>query len=167
MQPSSTSFHGEVPGPSHSLIGNIRLDVIFGSENNFLRETIWFEVVNLASTYHALLGRPALANFMAVPHYGYLKMKLPGPNGVITMAGCFRRSMACAKEGAKIVEALLIAEEKSEMMRNVAMLQQAVSAGLKPVGDMAFHTTKDTRKIPLNPADPSRCVTIGAVLDSK
>jgi hypothetical protein len=51
-------------------------------------------VVNISSPYHALLGRPALAKFMAVPHYAYLKMKLPGPRGVITFSGNFRKSMA-------------------------------------------------------------------------
>ena len=44
-----------------------------------LRETVSFEVVDHTSAYHAILGRPALAKFMAVPHYAYLKMKLPGP----------------------------------------------------------------------------------------
>jgi hypothetical protein len=47
-------------------------------------------VVDLNIPYHALLGRPALAKFMAVPHYTYLKMKLPGPRGVITIAGCYK-----------------------------------------------------------------------------
>ena len=57
-------------------MGKIRLDVIFGSKSNYRREPIWFEVVNLSSPYHALLGRPALAKFMAVPHYAYLNMKI-------------------------------------------------------------------------------------------
>jgi hypothetical protein len=35
---------------------------------------------------------------MAVPHYAYLKMKLPGPRGVITVSGSFKKSLACAKE---------------------------------------------------------------------
>src|SRR4051812_37919331 len=119
LQPSTTVYHGVAPRPPCVPLGKIRLDVIFGSEENVRREPIWFEVVNLASTYHVLLGHPALAKFMVVPHYAYLKMKLPGLNGVITMAGCYRRSMACAKEDAKIAEALLITEEMHKMMSNV------------------------------------------------
>jgi hypothetical protein len=49
---------------------------------------------------------------MAVPHYAYLKMKLPGPRGVITVAGSFKKSPACAKENSQLAEALVIAEEK-------------------------------------------------------
>jgi hypothetical protein len=54
-------------------------------------------VVDISSPYHALLGRPALAKFMAVPHYAYLKMKLLDPRGVITVSGCFKKSLVGAK----------------------------------------------------------------------
>jgi hypothetical protein len=54
-------------------------------------------VVDLSSPYHAVLGRPALEKFMAVPHYAYLQMKLPGPKGIITASGCFKKSLECAK----------------------------------------------------------------------
>ena len=47
-------------------MGLIRLDVLFGTKGNHRRETISFEVVDHASAYHAILGRPALAKFMAV-----------------------------------------------------------------------------------------------------
>ena len=97
-------------------IGKIWLDIIFGTKDNFRREPIWFEVVNLCSTYHAILGHPALTKFMAVPHYAYLKMKLPGPKGVITVADCYRRSMECATDGSKIAESMIIAEEKRIIM---------------------------------------------------
>jgi hypothetical protein len=50
-------------------------------------------VVDISSPYHTLLGHPALAKFMAVPHYAYLKMKLPGPRGVITVSGSFKKSL--------------------------------------------------------------------------
>ena len=70
--PSQTVFHGIVPGLSCSPIGKTQIDVLFGDKNHFRREPVWFEVVDLQSPYHALLGRPALAKFMAVPHYAYL-----------------------------------------------------------------------------------------------
>jgi hypothetical protein len=75
-------------------MGRVQLEVLFGKKGNSRREPIWFEVADISSPYHALLGRPALAKFMAVPHYTYLKMKLPGPRGVITVSGCFKRSLA-------------------------------------------------------------------------
>ena len=38
-----------------------------------------------SSGYHALLGREAFTIFQAIPHYGYMKLKMPGPNGIITL----------------------------------------------------------------------------------
>ncbi|KAI4981346.1 hypothetical protein ZWY2020_021831 [Hordeum vulgare] len=85
--PTNTVFHGIVPGQSCSPIGKIQLDVLFGDKVHFCRESILFEVVDLSSPNHALLGRLALAKFMAIPHYAYLKMKMSGSKGIITIAG--------------------------------------------------------------------------------
>ena len=48
-------------------------------------EHVEFVVVKLSLPYNAILGRPFLYAFMAVVHYGYLCMKMLGPNGVITI----------------------------------------------------------------------------------
>ena len=87
LQPSRTTFHGIVPGLSCTPLGRIRLDVVFGTPENFRREPIWFEVADLSSPYHLLLGLPAFAKFMLVPHHPFLKMKLLGPQGTITVCG--------------------------------------------------------------------------------
>ena len=60
-------------------MGKVWLDVLFGTKVNCRCERILFEVVNLESPYHALLGRTSLAKFMASTHMPYLKMKMPGP----------------------------------------------------------------------------------------
>ena len=41
---------------------------------------------------------------MAVPHHAYLKMKMPGPHGIITISGDYKRSIACATDIAKVAE---------------------------------------------------------------
>src|SRR3990170_8546413 len=101
LQPSQTVFHGIVIGLSCSPIGKIKIDVLFGDKTHFRREPIWFEVVDLDSPYHALLGRPALAKFMMVPHYAYLKMKMLGPKGIITIAGDYKKSLVCTVAGSR------------------------------------------------------------------
>ena len=63
---SEISFHGIVPGEQNYPMGKIGLDVVFGTEKNFRRERIEFEVVDWPSQYHAILGRPAFGRFMAV-----------------------------------------------------------------------------------------------------
>src|SRR4051812_47941071 len=104
LKPSGTTFHGIVPGKAVYPLGKISLEVVFGNATNFRKETLDFEGVDGQSQYHAILGRPAFACFMAVPHYAYLKLKMPGPNGVITISGSFVRSDRCDKEFDKISE---------------------------------------------------------------
>jgi hypothetical protein len=105
LKPSRLTFHGIVPRHSCTPLGKVQLEVLFGKNGNSRRKPIWFEVVDISSPYHALLGRPALAKFMAVPHYAYLKMKLPGPKGVITITRSFKKSLACAKESSQLADA--------------------------------------------------------------
>src|SRR3954469_17736115 len=97
-----TTFHGIVPGKAVYPLGKISLEVVFDSASNFLKETLDFEVVDWKSQYHAILGRPAFTRFMAVPHYAYLKLKMPRPRGVITISGSFIRSDRCDREFHKI-----------------------------------------------------------------
>jgi hypothetical protein len=54
-----------VPGKAAYPMGRVSLPVTFSMEDNF-------EVADFKSSYHAILGRPMLARFMAVPHYTYL-----------------------------------------------------------------------------------------------
>jgi hypothetical protein len=98
LTPSRLTFHGIVPGHSWSPMGRIQLEVLFGEKGNSRREPIWFKVVDINSPYHALLGRPALAKFMTVPHYAYLKMIHPGPRGVIPILRRYKKSMECARD---------------------------------------------------------------------
>jgi hypothetical protein len=37
--------------------------------------------------YNAFLVRLILTKFMAIPHYAYSILKMPGPNGVISIKG--------------------------------------------------------------------------------
>jgi hypothetical protein len=121
LKPSKLTFHGIMPGLSCTPMGRVQLEVLFREKDNFRRELIWFEVVDLISPYHALLGRPALAKFLAVPDYAYLKMKLLGPRGVITVTGCYKKLMECVKASSKRAKALVIAKEKSQLLRWVAL----------------------------------------------
>jgi hypothetical protein len=41
---------------------------------------------------------------MAVPHYTYLVLKMPGPNGIITVKGSFELSDLCDKEFYKMAQ---------------------------------------------------------------
>ncbi|XP_066392043.1 uncharacterized protein [Miscanthus floridulus] len=69
---------------SHPL-GEIALPIQFSTIENFCTEYVNFLVANFDTAYHAILGRLALAKFMAIPHYSYLVLKMPAPGGVLTL----------------------------------------------------------------------------------
>ena len=62
---------------------------MFGNQDNFSSKVLTFEVVDFPGSYHAILGWPYYAKFMAIPNYTYLKLKMPGLNGVITLSSAF------------------------------------------------------------------------------
>jgi hypothetical protein len=56
LRPSTTLFHGVLPGIEALPLGQIDLPVTFGDVRNFRIETLTFEVVGFLGTYHAILG---------------------------------------------------------------------------------------------------------------
>ena len=93
IKPTKTTFKGVIPGVEARCTGSITLEVVFGSPDNFRSKELIFDIVPFRSGYHALLGRTAFSRFNAVPHYAYLKLKMPGPHGVITVNGNMDRSL--------------------------------------------------------------------------
>jgi hypothetical protein len=116
LEDTDTCFHGILPtSPAYSL-GKVYLNVVFGKPDNFRKEKIKFEVVNWESQYHAILGRLAYAKFMAVPHYAYLKLKMPGNNGTnITVYGSFSRSDNCDRDFQRIAAKFGLKQEITDL----------------------------------------------------
>ena len=112
---SSTVLHGVVPGEAATSLGVIELEVVFGNRRNFARHTLEFEVLDWPSQYHAILGRPAFAQFMAVPQYAYLKLKMPGSAGVITVNGSSTKSDQCDRDFHKVSDTFGAEQELKEI----------------------------------------------------
>jgi hypothetical protein len=77
---------------------------------NFHTETLTFEVVRFSGTYHAILGRPTYAKFMIVPNHMYLKLKISGPKGIITVGPTYQRTFECDTECFQFAEAIIRSE---------------------------------------------------------
>ena len=67
LTPSDSSFWGVVPGRASKPLGEITLLVQFGTASNYRVEHINFYVADFNTTYHAILGRPALATYRTTP----------------------------------------------------------------------------------------------------
>jgi hypothetical protein len=82
---SDTPFFGIVPTEGEYPLGHIYLFVTFLTPENYRTEFLRFEVACFACGYNATIGRPGLAKFMAIPHYLYMILKMPEPQGIITV----------------------------------------------------------------------------------
>ena len=132
-----------MPGDGEYLLGHISLLVTFGTPENFRTETLRFEVATFNS-YNAIIGRPGLAKFMAVPHYSYLVVKMPAPRGVISvradfkgMADCTRKALQTAlKASASAPQRRLVADAAQllmlELISNGLIQRSGQSLDLRP-----------------------------------
>jgi hypothetical protein len=125
-------FFGIVLGKAAYPLGRVSLPVTFGMEENFRTEYHSFEVADFKSPYHAILGRPMLARFMAIPHYTYLVLKMPNPRGVLTVYDDLLVSFKCDNEALEITmtsacfsaSAVMVAEAKKVAPTDLAILEQ-------------------------------------------
>ena len=65
---------------------------------DYRSETIVFDVVDLPLLYNGILGRQALAKFMAASHYAYNTLKMPGPMGVISIPSDKKEATICMEK---------------------------------------------------------------------
>ena len=66
------------------------------------------------------MGRPCYAKFMAIPNYTYLKMKMPGPKGVITVGSSFEHAYECDVECVEHAKALAVDEALAADLERMA-----------------------------------------------
>jgi hypothetical protein len=164
LRPSTTLFHGIAPGKRVQPLGQIDLPIWFGTPDIFRKETLTFEVVGFRGAYHAILGRPCYAKFMAVPNYTYLKMKMPGPKGVITVGSSIEHALDCDVECVEHAEALALDEAL------VANLEKLVNEDLDSAAKHAgsFEAAEQTKGVPLDPAVPEgKAFRVSSTLDPK
>jgi hypothetical protein len=127
------------------------------------KETLTFKVVGFRGTYHAVLGRPCYAKFMAIPNYTYLKLKMSGPKGVITVGPTYRHAYECDMECVEYAEAL--AESEALIADLDGFSKEALDA--KRHADN-FELAEAVKSVSLDRSnDASKKVRIGSELDPK
>ena len=100
----SKPFSGVGGDTAHSL-GQIRIPVTFGTRDNYRTELVDFDIARIGLPYNAILGYPALAQFMAATHPAYNLMKMPGSKGVFTLRGDAKEALAALKLALKTAAA--------------------------------------------------------------
>jgi hypothetical protein len=100
---STSPLYGVISGNAAIPLGSVVLPVTFGEiKENYRTEYIKFEVADFETSYHAILGRLAIAKFMVVPHYTYLVLKMPSPAGVLSMQGDLKIFFDCDIEAVEL-----------------------------------------------------------------
>jgi hypothetical protein len=168
---STSPFYGIVPGNAAIPLGSVVLPVTFGeTRENYRAEYIKFEVANFETSYHAILGRPAIAKFMAVPHYTYLVLKMPSPAGVLSLQGDLKITFDCDTEAVELAA--------TNQVPNAMMKIYAASKKLAPseldIPEKSDKANKpqpseevQVKAIDLGTDDNSKTTMIGAGLDPK
>jgi hypothetical protein len=164
LRPSTMPFHGVAPGKRVQPHGQIDLPVWFGTPDNYRKETLTFEVVGFRGVCHAILGRPCYTKFMAVPNYTYLKMKMLGPNGVITVGSSIEHAFDCDVECVEHAEALALDEALVANMEK--MVNEDLNSTAKHAG--SFEAAEQTKEVPLDPVAPEgKALRVSSTLDPK
>jgi hypothetical protein len=163
IRAGAAPFHGTVPGKHVLPLGQLDLPICFGTPSNFRRETLTFEVVGFRGTYHAVLGRPCYAKFMVVPNYTYLRLKMLGSNGTITVRSTYRHAYECDVE---CVEYAVAIAESEALIADLDCLSKEAPDAKRHAGNI--EPVEAVKTVALDPSnDACKQVRIGSELDLK
>jgi hypothetical protein len=166
LHESDTPFFGIVPTKGEYPLGHIYMLVTFGTPENYRTEFLRFEVANFNCGYNAIIGRPGLVKFMAIPHYTYMILKMPGPQGIITVRADFQGAAECFRVA---IQATLTTKPSTI---------SSAQANSKPEEDLAIpaneaqamtsiRPTEETKRINLRFVDKRKTAIISSSLDDK
>ena len=96
---------------------------------------------------------------MAVPNYTYLKLKMPGPNGVITVSGSFEHAYVSSREYYDLATTAAYSAELGQLCATTAECHPDPS---KPSQAPAFTSTDETKVVVVDDTDPTKTVRIGS-----
>ena len=120
--------------------------------------------MDFLGSYHAILGQPCYAKFMAIPNYTYLKLKMPGPNDVIIVSSAFSHAFICDREHFELATTVV---NSSKLPWLGEWSIPTVLDCNKPTSSMAFHPLEETKVVGIDPTDPAKMVWIGTQLSAK
>jgi hypothetical protein len=100
---------------------------------------------------------------MAVPNYTYLKRKMPGLNGVITVGPSYEHAYECDVECVEHGEAIL---ELATLATNLDGLANEIPDPKRHAGN--FEPAENVKLVALDPTNPNgKALSITATLDPK
>ena len=105
-----------------------------------------------------------LRQIHGIPNYTYLKLKMPGPNGIIIVSSTFSHAFEYDREHYELATAVI---NSSELPRLGESSTPAVPDYNKPTSSMAFCPLEETKVVGIDPTDPTKTVRIRTQLPAK
>jgi hypothetical protein len=99
---------------------------------------------------------------MAIPCYVYLKLKMPGPSGVITVSGNYKQAKELLQKGSLIADQQMAAVELAEYKKMVDTAEL-----LQPKKSSSFESAGESKKVRVHPSDDDKFTNIATDLDPK
>jgi hypothetical protein len=166
LHESDTPFFGIVPTEGEYPLGHIYMPVTFGTPENYRTEFLRFEVASFDCGYNAIIGRPGLAKFMAIPHYSYMILKMLGPQGIITMRADFQGTAECFRVAIQAALTTKPPTTSSAQVNSKPEEDLAIPANEAQVVT-SIRPTEETKRINLGFADERKTAIISSSLDDK
>jgi hypothetical protein len=145
--------------------------VTFGeTRENYRTEYIKFEVADFETSDHVILGRPAIAKFMVVPHYTYLVLKMPSPAGVLSLQGDLKISFDYDTEAVELAATNQVPNAMMEIYdasMKLAPSELDIPKNLDKANKPQPFEEVQVKAIDLGTGDSSKTTMIGAGLDPK
>ena len=105
---------------------------------------------------------------MAIPHYTYLVLKMPGPAGVITLRGDPKKVYECNRESCNTDDFIIASLALSKKLQKAAELPERSVVPQSKSAKLALKPEeKITKTIRLDSEDPAKVTNIGTQLDPK
>ena len=101
---------------------------------------------------------------MAIPNYTYLKLKMSGPNGIITVGDTFSHPYMCDHEHYELATAVINCTKLLELKNLVTL---AFLDYNRPTSSSAFHPTEETKAVEIDPSELNKMVWIRTKLLTK
>jgi hypothetical protein len=155
LHESDTPFFGIVPIEGEYPLEHIYMHVTFGTPENYITEFLRFVVASFDCGYNTIIGRPGLAKFMAILHYSYMILKMPGPQGIIIVHADFQGAAECFRGAIQVA------------LTTKAPTTSSAQANTKPEGDLAVPANEAQAVTSRQPTEETKRINLGSLMNAR
>jgi hypothetical protein len=155
LHESDTPFFGIVPTEGEYPLGHIYMPVTFGTPDNYRTKFLRFEVASFNCGYNAIIGRLGLVKLIAFPHYTNMILKMPGPQGIITVRADFQGTVECFRVA---IQAALTTKPSTT---------SSAHANSKPEEDLTVPANEAQAMTSMRPTEETKRINSGSLMNAR